>query len=66
MPEDPADYFDVIPVDSESRAIEGLRGLMHPDVLAYMRSVGPRPDGDYLFYANSGRLRYTLSEETEE
>ncbi len=38
---------------------------MHPDVLKYMADVGPRLEEDYLFYANAGRLRYTLSEEMD-
>ena len=36
---------------------------MHRDVLTYMKEVGPRSNGDYLIYANSGRLRYILFDE---
>lgn len=39
---------------------------MHPDVLQYMEEVGPRPGGDYLLHADSGRIRYTLSDERDD
>ena len=52
----------MIPVDLEGNVIEGVRGLMHPDVLKYMADAGCRQGDDYLLFTSLGRLRYTLSE----
>lgn len=49
--------------DAEGNVIAGITGLMHSDVLDYMKEVGPRAEGDYLFYADGGRLRYIFFEE---
>jgi hypothetical protein len=62
--EKPEDYFEIVPVDSDGRVIEGIRGSMHPGVLTYMEKMGPSEEGDYLMHANvginSGRVRYAL------
>ena len=50
----------MIPIDPQGVVIEGIRGLMHPDVLKYMAGVGPRKEGDYLLFTDFGRLRYIL------
>ena len=61
IPEDPKDYFEVTPVDAEGNVVEGVRGLMHPDVLKYMEDNEPRKEGGYLFFTNYGRLGFTLN-----
>jgi hypothetical protein len=61
------DYFEVIPVDFDGDVIEDVTGFVHPDVLKYMKNVGPTEEGDYFMHANaginSGRMRYTLYDE---
>ena len=52
----------MVPVGAEGLEIHGIRGFMHVDVLKFMQERGPRPEGDYLFNADGGRLRYTLRE----
>ena len=52
----------MIPADLKGNVIEGVRGLMHPDVLKYMANVEPRQGREYLLFTDLGRLSYTLSE----
>jgi len=63
MPEDPKDYFKVTPVDVEGNSIEGIKGLVHPGVLAYMNDTEPGQDGYYLLYTLYGHIMYKLFEE---
>ena len=51
----------MIPVDLKGTAIEGVRGLMHPDVLKHMADEGPYPEGDYILYTILGGMRFTYS-----
>lgn len=57
------DYFDIAAADAGGSVIAGITGLMHSEVLEYMKEAGPRAEGDYLFYADTGRLRYILFED---
>ena len=63
IPEDPKDYFKVIPVDAGGNVIESMIGFVHLNVLAYMNDVGPEQDGYYLLYTLYGHIMYKLFED---
>jgi len=62
IPEDPKDYFEVTPIDLGRNAIEGVRVLMHPDVLKYMADEEPDSQGEYTFFTILGGMKYTFTE----
>jgi len=49
-------------VDLEGNKIEGVRVLMHPDVLKYMADNEPCLEGDYILFTILGGMIYTLRE----
>jgi hypothetical protein len=63
IPEDPKDYFEVVTVDAGGNVVDGIKGLVHPDVLTYMNEVEPKPDGYYLLPTVDGRISYKLEDQ---